>query len=434
MAEASVDISGKDKSVCVIGLGYVGLPIAVRAVERGYAVSGVDLDDRKISLINEGKSPIEDAGLSEEIPKYPFKATTDPAVINEADIVLICVPTPVDSMHFPDRRPVRGATEMIAKNAKKGALVVLESTVNPGVSEEIVKPILEEAGFTVGTDIFLAHCPERINPGDKKWSVKNIPRVVGATDATGLERSVAFYRSIVDGEIRPMKSIREAEAVKIVENSFRDINIAFVNELAKSFDQLGIDVKDVIKGAATKPFAFMAHYPSCGVGGHCIPVDPYYLIERAKQSGFDHRFLRIAREINNSMPAYTVELLQDELNSLRLPLNGTKVGVLGLAYKPNVDDMRESPAEDVIAELGKHGADVATFDPHVLRLSTTKTLEEILERSEALVLTTAHREFLESITPELLAKHGIKAVIDGQNALDGVAMEAAGIAYKGIGR
>jgi len=434
MAEASVDISGKDKSVCVIGLGYVGLPIAVRAVERGYAVSGVDLDDRKISLINEGKSPIEDAGLSEEIPKYPFKATTDPAVINEADIVLICVPTPVDSMHFPDLRPVRGATEMIAKNAKKGALVVLESTVNPGVSEEIVKPILEEAGFTVGTDIFLAHCPERINPGDKKWSVKNIPRVVGATDATGLERSVAFYRSIVDGEIRPMKSIREAEAVKIVENSFRDINIAFVNELAKSFDQLGIDVKDVIKGAATKPFAFMAHYPSCGVGGHCIPVDPYYLIERAKQSGFDHRFLRIAREINNSMPAYTVELLQDELNSLRLPLNGTKVGVLGLAYKPNVDDMRESPAEDVIAELGKHGADVATFDPHVLRLSTTKTLEEILERSEALVLTTAHREFLESITPELLAKHGIKAVIDGQNALDGVAMEAAGIAYKGIGR
>jgi len=434
MAEASVDISGKDKSVCVIGLGYVGLPIAVRAVERGYAVSGVDLDDRKISLINEGKSPIEDAGLSEEIPKYSFKATTDPAVINEADIVLICVPTPVDSMHFPDLRPVRGATEMIAKNAKKGALVVLESTVNPGVSEEIVKPILEEAGFTVGTDIFLAHCPERINPGDKKWSVKNIPRVVGATDATGLERSVAFYRSIVDGEIRPMKSIREAEAVKIVENSFRDINIAFVNELAKSFDQLGIDVKDVIKGAATKPFAFMAHYPSCGVGGHCIPVDPHYLIERAKQSGFDHRFLRIAREINNSMPAYTVELLQDELNSLRLPLNGTKVGVLGLAYKPNVDDMRESPAEDVIAELGKHGADVATFDPHVLRLSTTKTLEEILERSEALVLTTAHREFLESITPELLAKHGIKAVIDGQNALDGVAMEAAGIAYKGIGR
>ncbi len=434
MSEKTNTITGTDTSVCVIGLGYVGLPIAVRAVERGYTVSGVDLDAGKVALINDGKSPIEDAGLSEEIPKYPFKATTNPSVIASADIILICVPTPVDDMHYPDLRPVRGATDMVAKHAKKGALLVLESTVNPGVSEEVVKPILEEAGFSVGTDIHLAHCPERINPGDKKWSVKNIPRVVGSTGDEGLARALAFYRSIVDGEIRPMKSIREAEAVKIVENSFRDINIAFVNELAKSFDQLGIDVKDVIKGAATKPFAFMAHYPSCGVGGHCIPVDPYYLIERAKQSGFDHRFLKIAREINNSMPAYTVELLQDGLNSIRMPLNGTKVGVLGLAYKPNIDDLRESPAEEIIRELGKHGADTATFDPHVLRLSTTKTLEEILERSEALVLATGHREFLESITPELLVKHGIKVLIDGQNAFDGAAMTAAGITYKGIGR
>lgn len=434
MAERVSGFASRDGSVCVIGLGYVGLPIAVRAVERGYTVSGVELDERKVALINDGKSPIEDKVLSEELPKYPFTATTDPSVIKEADIVLICVPTPVDSLHNPDLGPVRGAVSMIVENAKKSALVVLESTVNPGVSEEVVRPMFEEAGLVVGTDIHLAHCPERINPGDPKWSVKNIPRVVGSLSEEGLERAIAFYRSIVDGEIRPMKSIREAEAVKIVENSFRDINIAFVNELAKSFDQLGIDVKDVIKGAATKPFSFMPHFPSCGVGGHCIPVDPYYLIERAKQSGFDHRFLKIAREINNSMPAYTVELLQDELNSVRMPLNGTKVGVLGLAYKPNIDDLRESPAEDIIRELGKHGADVATFDPHVLRLSTTRTLEEILERSEALVLATAHREFLETITPELLAKHGIRAFVDGQNAFDRVAMEAVGIAYKGIGR
>ncbi len=434
MAEIAVNHSGKDKSVCVIGLGYVGLPIAMRAVERGYTVFGLDLDERKIALINDGKSPIEDAGISEELPRYPFTATTDPSIISEADIILICVPTPVDDLHMPDLGPVKGATDFIAKHAKKGALVVLESTVNPGVSEEIVKPILESAGFVVGKDMFLAHCPERINPGDKKWSVKNIPRVVGATDSIGLERAAAFYRSIVDGEIRPMKSIREAEAVKIVENSFRDINIAFVNELAKSFDQLGIDVKDVIRGAATKPFAFMAHYPSCGVGGHCIPVDPYYLIERAKLSGFDHRFLKIAREINNSMPAYTVELLQDALNSISLPLQGTKVGVLGLAYKPNVDDMRESPAEDVILALEQHSADVATFDPHVLRLSTTKTLTEILERSDALILTTAHKEFIESITPELLKEHGIRVLIDGQNAFDREAITAAGIIYKGIGR
>ncbi len=424
----------KDRNICVIGLGYVGLPIAVRAVERGYVVSGIDLDEKKIALINERKSPIEDKTLSEELPKYPFQATTDPSVIKDADIILICVPTPVDHLHNPDLRPVRGAVSMIAEHAKKGALVVLESTVNPGVSEEVIAPILEGAGFTVGTDIHLAHCPERINPGDEKWSVKNIPRVVGATDEEGLDRAVDFYRSIVDGEIRPMKSIREAEAVKVVENSFRDINIAFVNELAKSFDQLGIDVKDVILGAATKPFSFMPHFPSCGVGGHCIPVDPYYLIERAKQSGFDHRFLRIAREINNSMPTYTVELLQDVLNGLKMPLNGTRVGVLGLAYKPNIDDLRESPAEDVILALGKHGADVETFDSHVLGHSSVKSLEALLEHAEAIVLVTAHREFLETITPELLKKNGIIAFVDGQNKFDGTAFTKAGIAYKGIGR
>lgn len=424
----------EDKNVCVIGLGYVGLPIAVRAVERGYQVSGVDLDERKIALIRKGKSPIEDKALSEELPKYPFTATTDLSVIGDADIVLICVPTPVDHLHNPDLRPVRGAISMIAEHAKKGTLVVLESTVNPGVSEEVVAPMLTEAGFTVGTDIHLAHCPERINPGDEKWSVKNIPRVVGATSEEGLDRAVDFYQSIVDGEIRPMKSIREAEAVKVVENSFRDINIAFVNELAKSFDQLGIDVKDVILGAATKPFAFMPHFPSCGVGGHCIPVDPYYLIERAKQSGFDHRFLRIARDINNSMPIYTVELLQDVLNGLRMPLNGTKVGVLGLAYKPNIDDMRESPAEDVIRALKRHGADVETFDPHVLSHSSVDSLEKILDHAEALVLVTAHREFLETLTPELLKKHKVVAIVDGQNKLDSTTFVTADIAYKGIGR
>ncbi|MFZ1720150.1 MAG: nucleotide sugar dehydrogenase, partial [Candidatus Moraniibacteriota bacterium] len=266
------------KTVAIVGLGYVGLPLAVRSVERGYAVIGFDTDSSKISILKKKKSPIEDAYLAENIPKFPFEATSDPATLESADIILICVPTPVDELFFPDLQPVISASERIASHCKKGALVVLESTVNPGVSEEIIKPIFEKHGFTVGTDIFLAHCPERINPGDPKWNVTNIPRVVGSFDAKGLHLAKTFYESIVDGVIRPMKSIREAEAVKIVENSFRDINIAFVNELAKSFEVLDIDVKDVIDGAATKPFSFMAHYPSCGVGGHCIPVDPYYLI------------------------------------------------------------------------------------------------------------------------------------------------------------
>ncbi len=428
-------MASKDqKTVAVVGLGYVGLPLAVRSSERGYRVIGYDTNEEKIALLNQGKSPIEDTFLRENIGRFPFEATSDGKKLKEADIILICVPTPVDESFYPDLTPVISASKLIATHAKRGALVVLESTVNPGVSEEIVRPIFEKAGYVIGKDLYLAHCPERINPGDLKWNVTNIPRVVGSFDAKGLTLAHDFYASIVDGTIRKMKSIREAEAVKIVENSFRDINIAFVNELARSFDVLNIDVKDVIEGAATKPFAFMAHFPSCGVGGHCIPVDPYYLIERAKQSGFDHKFLKIAREINNGMPAYTVELLQDALNQVKLPLNGTAVGVLGLSYKADIDDVRESPAFKVIEHLKKHHAKVDTFDPHVKKKSSVKTLEALLKKSQALVLVTNHREFKEVLTPALLKKHGIKVIIDGKNCLDKASFAKSGIIYKGIGR
>jgi len=426
--------NNKQKSViCVIGLGYVGLPLAVRCVEKGYETYGFDMDKRKVDLINKGKSPIEEKFLENYFPKLKPVATTDEKIIRKADIVLICVPTPVDDMHNPDLGPVRGAVEAVSRNLKKGALVVLESTVNPGVSEEVIAPIFAAHKQKVGTDVHLAHCPERINPGDEKWNVTNIPRVVGALDKKGLAIALDFYQDIVDGEIRPMKSIREAEAVKIVENSFRDINIAFVNELAKSFDALGIDVTDVIRGASTKPFAFMAHFPSCGVGGHCIPVDPYYLIERAKQSGFDHKFLKIARETNNSMPAYTVELLQDALNEIGLPMKGTGVGVLGISYKSNVDDVRESPYFKIIKELKRHSADIASFDPHVLRLSDVKTLEDLLKRSQALVIVTGHREF-KALDPQVFQKCGVKVIIDGANCLDKDAIQKTGVLYKGIGR
>lgn len=426
--------SSKQETVAVIGLGYVGLPLALRASERGYRVIGFDTSEKKISLLKEKKSPIQDERLIEQVKQFAFTPTSDPTLLKEADIILICVPTPVDEMHYPDLTPVRDAASLSAKNLKKGALIVLESTVNPGVSEEVIQPILEAEGYVLGQDVYLAHCPERINPGDLKWNVSNIPRVVGATDTTGLERALNFYRSIVDGEIRPMKSIREAEAVKIVENSFRDINIAFVNELARSFDVLGIDTKDVIEGAATKPFAFMPHFPSCGVGGHCIPVDPYYLIERAKQSGFDHRFLKIAREINNSMPLYTVELLQDALNEKKKALNGTTVGVLGLAYKANIDDLRESPALRIIEALKDHKADVITYDPHVMDRSTEKNIEEFLDKADCLIVATDHRAFKEKITPDLLKQYEIDVFIDGKNAFDKNLFQGAGILYKGIGR
>lgn len=423
----------KKEVVCVIGMGYVGLPLAARCVEKGYETFGLDLDKKKVDLINKGKSPIEEKFLDRYFPNIKPKATTDEKIIKKADIVLICVPTPVDEFYNPDLGPVKGATEAISRNLKKGALVVLESTVNPGVSEEIIAPIFESHGQKVGRDVFIAHCPERINPGDEKWNVTNIPRVVGSLDKKGLDVAVNFYSNIVDGEIRPMKSIRAAEAVKIMENSFRDINIAFVNELAKSFDAMGIDVVDVINGAATKPFAFLRHFPSCGVGGHCIPVDPYYLIERAKQSGFDHKFLKIAREVNNSMPEYTVELLQDALNELKLPMNSTPIGVMGISYKSNVDDVRESPYFKIIKALKRHKAKIISFDPHVLRLSDVKNLQDLLKKSKALVIVTGHKEFKE-IDPKVFKKFGIKAIVDGANCLDKDAIKKTGIIYKGIGR
>ena len=423
----------KKETVAVIGLGYVGLPLAVRTQERGYNVIGLELDKSKIKLINKGISPIEDDFLHKNLPLFPIKATSDKKEIKKADIVLICVPTPVDAQYNPNLAPVRSACEMAATNLKSGTLVVLESTVNPGVSEEVVRPIFEEHGHKIGKDVFIAHCPERINPGDPKWNVTNIPRVVGAFTKKGLKKAQNFYESIIDGKIKPMQHIREAEACKVVENSFRDINIAFVNELAKSFDKLDIDVKDVIDGASTKPFAFMAHYPSRGIGGHCIPVDPYYLIERAKRAGFDHKFLKTSRAINNSMPKYTVELLQDKLNDVKMPLNGTSIGIAGIAYKANVDDDRESPFYNIVSALQKHKAKIHSFDPYLKKKSTSKSLNDLLEKSEAIILMTNHRQF-EVINGELLKKHNIKVIVDGMNCLNKKDIEDHGIIYKGIGR
>jgi len=423
----------KKETVCVIGLGYVGLPLAVRAQECGYNIIGIELDKKKVDLINQKKSPIKDSFLYKNLPLFPIRATSNEKEIKKANIVLICVPTPVDAQYNPDLKPVRNACKMIARNLKKGTLVILESTVNPGVSEEIVKPIFEEYGYKIGKDIFIAHCPERINPGDSKWNVTNIPRVVGAFTKKGLKQAQKFYESIINGEIRPMKHIREAEACKVVENSFRDVNIAFVNELAKSFDILDIDIKDVIDGASTKPFSFMPHYPSRGIGGHCIPVDPYYLIERAKQAGFDHKFLRASRAINNSMPDYTVELLQDKLNEVKLPLNGTNIGILGISYKANVDDDRESPYYQIVNALKKYKAKIISFDPHLKEKSICKSLVTLLKKSDALILVTNHREF-EVLDGKFLKKYDIKVIIDGMNCLDKEDIKKNKIIYKGIGR
>ncbi|MSR76113.1 MAG: nucleotide sugar dehydrogenase [Candidatus Ryanbacteria bacterium] len=426
-------LSNKEK-IAVVGLGYVGLPLVLLAARKGYDVFGIDVSQQKIDLLKKKQSPIQDESIERALQETSFIPTDDFSVIKDCNIVIICVPTPVYENHMPNLEPVENATRAVAPHLRKGALVILESTVNPGVSESVVLPILESiSGMECGKDFSLAHCPERINPGDAKWNVENIPRVVGSFHEAGLKKAVAFYESILTGSVKPMGSLKEAEAVKVVENSFRDINIAFVNELARSFSRLGIDVVNVIDGAATKPFAFMPHYPGCGVGGHCIPVDPYYLIEYAKKNGFDHDFLALARRINNGMPHFAVERLIAGLNEKKLAINGSRIAVLGLSYKANIDDCRESPSFEIVKILKEFGADVVAFDPFVLGRSDVQTLDEALQGSVGVVVATAHGVF-KNLAPSDFTKYGIAVVVDGRNCLDKTNFIRANFVYKGVGR
>lgn len=418
------------EKVAVVGLGYVGLPLALLASKNGYDVWGVDLDESKIDLINSGKSPFVDEYV-ESMLSNKIKATTDISNISDSDIVLVCVPTPVKNGIEPDLEPLKGAVRALAPHLKKGALLVIESTINPGVCEDVVIPLMEECGKSKSS-YMIAHCPERINPGDPKWNVGNINRVVGADSKEALGVAVRFYESIVDGTIKPMGSIKEAEAVKVVENSFRDINIAFVNELAMSFQRMDINIENVIDGAATKPFAFMPHRPGVGVGGHCIPVDPYYLIEYARGYGFEHDFLRLARRINSSMPEYTVELLIDSLNKAELPVKGTKIALLGLSYKANVDDDRESPSYEVKKLLLDLGASLNVYDPFIARNSNCLNLEEALQGVSAVLIATHHDLFKKIKTSQF---KNVKVVIDGRNIYKDrrQEFEKANIIYRGVG-
>ncbi len=431
----------KENTLAVIGLGYVGLPVAVLAAQQGWKVIGVDTDETKVKAINEGVSPFEDDALTKQLASKPFTATTDPAVVAQADMVIVAVPTPVSDDHSPDLAPLSNALTSILPHLQPDQVLSIESTVNPGVMAEIVVPLLAkrddlplDAIVGEAASLRLVHCPERINPGDNKWTIKNIPRVLGGYSVAGTTKAREFYESIIDGEVKVMSTVTEAEAVKILENTFRDINIAFINEMARSFDKLDIDITNVIAGAATKPFAFMPHYPGNGVGGHCISVDPYYMIERARQVGFEHEFLKLARHINDGMPAYTVELLEELAKEAKIELSAAPIALLGLAYKKNIDDVRESPALEAQRLLEDDGYEISIWDPFLLDRSTVDSLEEALDEAEVLMLACDHDEIVAALTPGALTKAGIKVVIDGKNALDGAAISAAGISYHGVGR
>jgi len=421
--------------IAIIGLGYVGLPLACALVrETNYQVVGYDISKEHISVIKEGICPIDDKQCEDDLISITLDISSDKEILKDSDVFIVCVPTPVLDDYTPDLGPVKNSVKTLSEFVKKGSYVIIESTINPGVCDEIVIPILEEqTGLKAGVDFDVAHCPERINPGDPKWNVYNIPRNIGSTRPDATAFLAKMYRSFIDAEINEMPDLKTTEATKIIENTFRDINIAYVNELAKSFDILGIDLVKVIQGASNKPFAFMPHYPGCGVGGHCIPVDPYYLIERAQQSGFDHKFLKIARQINNSMPEYTVELLAAGLNKYEKSIKNTKIGLLGMSYKANVGDLRESPAIDIMDSLIEREADLEIYDKYFPDISTCSSLIELLEKSYAILIATDHDEF-RVIDAELLKKHNIKVVIDGKNCLNKEAITAACIYYKGIGR
>lgn len=427
--------SHQGKKVVVVGLGYVGLPLAVLAAEKGYEVQGIVRTEKSAESINKHIPPFEDEQLAKRLRRYPVSATTDFSIVKSAAIVVLCLPTPVYPNRSPNYEPLMDAIKNMSPFVHKGQLIILESTVNPGVTEEMMVPAIEQgSGLRAGLDFLVAHCPERINPGDPKWNVSNISRVVGGLNRKSLKEAAAFYRSILSGEVKEMHSLKEAEAVKVVENSFRNVNIAFVNELAQSFHKLGINVTRVIKGASTKPFAFMAHYPGCGVGGHCIPVDPYYLIEYAQtQNGFRHRFLKLACETNEDMPEYTVNLLCEALQKIQKNLDSVKVAILGLSYKPDIDDLRESPALSILEILKKREADIEIYDPHIPARSTVKTLEEALKKADAVVVATAHKMFRE-LTPGVLQKFGVNVVIDGRNCLDYEKFSGSPVVYQGIGQ
>jgi UDP-N-acetyl-D-glucosamine dehydrogenase len=354
----------------VVGLGYVGLPLAVEFARGGLTAVGIDLDARKISAIQNGQSYIPDvssAAVADLVAAGRLHATSDFSVVSTLDTINICVPTPLRKTKDPDMSFIISAVESIARHLRPGMLVVLESTTYPGTTDDLVQPLLEQSGLRAGVDFFLAFSPERVDPGNARYTTRNVPKVIGGTTPVCAELAGALYASAVD-TIVPVSSPRVAEMVKLLENTFRAVNIGLVNEIALMCEKIGIDVWEVIDAAKTKPFGFMPFYPGPGLGGHCIPIDPLYLSWTAKQNGFEPRFIELAAAVNGAMPHLVVNKIAEALNAQRKPLNGSRVLIAGVAYKRDIDDIRESPALDVMGLLSDHGVQLSYFDPFVPKL------------------------------------------------------------------
>jgi UDP-N-acetyl-D-glucosamine dehydrogenase len=403
-------IEQKEAHICVMGLGYVGLPLAVEFARLGFPVTGVDVDEQRARAIECGQSYIEDvsaADVAAAVKAGRLRATSDHGVLSKMDVIFICVPTPFTNTKTPDLSYVLTAAEQIAEHLQPDQLVVLQSTTYPGTTEEDVQPILERSGLRAGRDFYLAFSPERTNPGDRQHTVRNTPKVVGGMSPRCGELAQLVLRQLMP-EIHLVSSPRAAEMTKLLENIFRSVNIALVNELAKLCERMGIDVWEVIEAASTKPFGFMPFYPGPGVGGHCVPVDPYYLFWKAREYDFYLRFIELAAELNQSMPHYVVRRVSEALNARGKTLGKAKVLILGVAFKPDVDDPRNSPAQRIIELLLTQGVQVSYNDPHIQRFSVGK---DVFYRGESILDSVA-------VTEQTLEAHDCVVIVAGHTSYD----------------
>jgi len=413
-------------TVAIVGLGYVGLPLAETFVWGGFQVLGFDIDARKIQTLRAKRSyigHIDDERIAELIDGGRFDATDDPARFVEADAIVICVPTPLGEARQPDLSYIEATGRSLMPHLREGQIVVLESSTYPGTTEEVLLPLLEESGLKAGKDFFLAYSPEREDPGNPNYATRNIPKVVGGLEAESLDLAVRLYKPVVEGVV-PVENIRVAEACKILENTYRAVNIALVNELKLIFDRMGIDIWSVIHAAKTKPFGFQAFYPGPGLGGHCIPIDPFYLTWIARRYGINTRFIELAGEINTAMPGHVVQRLADALNDEGKAVRGSRVCIVGVAYKKDVDDPRESPAFAILEMLLARGALVTYHDPHVPtlpsmrehphlpKLASSPLTSEFLAEQDAVLIVTDHTQ----VDYERLGREA-RLIVDTRNAM-----------------
>ncbi|MFA5908635.1 MAG: nucleotide sugar dehydrogenase [Vicinamibacterales bacterium] len=417
-------IESKQATLGVIGLGYVGLPLAVEFARAGFQVVGYDVDAHKVAELMAGRSYIPDVSsehLAEVVKSGKFKATTDSKALAAADIIDICVPTPLRKTKDPDMTYVVQAVDAVAAILKKGQLIILESTTYPGTTVEVVQPSLAAKGFKPGVDFYLAFSPERVDPGNPQYQTKNIPKVVGGINEDSTRAAVAFYEQVMD-KVVPVSSPSVAEMVKLLENTFRAVNIGLVNELALMCHRMGLDVWEVIDAAKTKPFGFMPFYPGPGLGGHCIPIDPFYLSWKARQYNFEARFIELAGSVNGAMPEFVVQRIIDALNSTKKSLNGSHVHIIGVAYKRDVNDLRESPALEVLELLAHRGATVSYTDPYVPAFKhASLDLQSVDEATAHVgvdcgVIITDHKVF-----DYAKMVQNFPLLVDTRNALKGVA-------------